>query len=189
MGWRMVRAIEACIRPGAEHPMPGGRQSPHCPQHRRGQLSRAVRDHDAGRARPRWDAGRAPVGRTRLCRKTPACHRLRRNGCSALLPTGSGHRHSFTTGSAFRVTDQPPMQGALLTTNWRGCEGAVAMIATTISVACFSDRKIGMCLGVPVGGSTSCIEEKDARSHRNGVSARKPGDRYRKMLRKRVERE
>ena len=67
---------------GRRQPPPG--QPSHCPQHGRGQLSRALRDYDAGRTRPRRHAGRAPVDRTRQCRRAAACHRAR---------GGAGARH------------------------------------------------------------------------------------------------
>ena len=38
---------------------------------------RTLRDYDAGRSRPRRDAGWAPVDRPRPCRRAAACHRTR----------------------------------------------------------------------------------------------------------------
>ena len=35
----------------------------------------------------------------------------------------------YTMGSIFRGTDQPPTRSALLSANWRGCEGAFAAVA------------------------------------------------------------
>ena len=84
---RRDRLADAVPDPAADvggrrrrQPSPG--QSPHRPQHRRGQLSRPLRGYDAGRTRPGRHAGRAAVDRARPRRRAAARHRARR-GASA----------------------------------------------------------------------------------------------------------
>jgi aspartyl-tRNA(Asn)/glutamyl-tRNA(Gln) amidotransferase subunit A len=64
----VIASPTLCLTPpidgrGRRSRQPPAGQPPHRPQHGRGQLSRLLRNHDAGRARSRRHAGRAPIDR------------------------------------------------------------------------------------------------------------------------------
>src|SRR5215471_2706793 len=87
---------------------------------------------------------------TKSAARLPAAFKTRRNRSAAALAARAAHGrvsdrkivarrphvlsdqieyrrspdyHDFTISSVFRATDQPPTRSALLTANWRGCEG------------------------------------------------------------------
>src|SRR6516164_699571 len=79
---RRDRLADLVPDPAADVRSRGRRQSPpgqppHRPQHRRGQLPRALRDHDAGGTRSRRDARRASIDRARRRRRASPCDRAR----------------------------------------------------------------------------------------------------------------